>query len=358
MRRKLLVAAVAILAVGTVTAGALGAGGFVNDASPPNDAEQPSSTPAPATEQRTIAFDGGTPVELEADGNATVSGTTTLDAGTELSVRVQSADGATPRFFRVAEATVGEDGSFAATFDLSDITSERDVNVSVRAPDATREVAGRVIAPEGGFTAPTPTADDAAVSFDGTELVASENATLSGTTDAAPGTEISVRLRSADDGVQFLMIGEATVDEDGSFTVEFDTSDIYEQRSIEIVVAGDELNHSTSGSVVAPEGGFPDADDVEATFDGTAPIDLDAAANQSVSGSTNLDAGTEVHLSVVADDDGRLFARDTMTVDDDGSFTASLDLSNVEDDRNVTVELVVYHETVTTADGRVDAESE
>jgi hypothetical protein len=357
MRRKLLVAAVALLAVGTVTAGALGAGGFVNDASPPNDAEEPSATPTPAPENSTIAFDGGTPVELEADGNATVSGTTELEAGTELSVRVQSADDTAPRFFKVAEATVDEDGTFAATFDLSAITSERDVNVSVRAPDTTREVTGRVVAPEGGFTEPTPTAADAPVSFDGTELVAAENATLSGMTDAESGTEISVTLQSADDGTGFYTVASATVGEDGTFTVEFDMSNVYEQRAIEITVDGEDWSHSTDGAVVAPAGGFPDVDDVEASFDGSAPIDFDASANQTVSGSTNLDAGTEVHVSVMADDDGRLLARNTTTVDDDGNFTSSLDLSNVEDDRDVTVELVVYHETVATADGRAVEES-
>ncbi len=357
MRRTLLLAAVALLAVGTVTAGALGAGGIVPNASTPADAEEPSATPTPAPEDSTIAFDGGTPIELEADGNATVSGTTTLEAGTELSVRVQSADDTAPRFFKVAEATVDDDGSFTATFDLSAVTSERDVNVSVRAPDTTREVAGRVVAPEGGFTEPTPTAADAPVSFDGTELVATENATLSGTTDAAPGTEISVTLQSADDGTRFYKVAETTVGEGGSFTVEFDTSDIYEQRSIEITVDGEDWSHSTDGAVVAPEGGFPNADDVEATFDGSAPIDLDAATNQTVSGSTNLDAGTDVTVEVYAGDDGRLLALDSTTVDDDGAFTASLDLSNVEADRDVTVELVVYRETVATADGRVVAES-
>jgi hypothetical protein len=358
MRRTLLVAAVALLAIGTVTAGALGAGGIVPNASTPADAEEPSATPTPAPEDSTIVFDGGTPIELEADGNATVSGTTELEAGTELSIRVQSTDDTATRFFKAVEATVAEDGSFTATFDLSAITAERDVNVSVRAPGTTRGITGRVVAPEGGFTEPTTTATDAPVSFDGTELVATDNATLSGTTDAEPGTEITVSIQNADNGTGFYINRAATVESDGSFSVALDLNDIYEQREIDISVSGDEWSHSASGTIVAPEGGFPDADDVEASFDGSAPIDLDASANQTVSGSTNLDAGTEVHVSVTGDDEGRLLARNTTTVDDDGTFTASLDLSNVEDDRDVTVELVVYRETVATADSRVVEESE
>lgn len=359
MERNLLIAAVALLAVGTVTAGAIGVGGIVGDA-PANDAGQPTDTDrpsTPATGTDTFAFDGGTPVELEAVEDATVSGTTTLDAGTELSVRVQSADDASPRFFRSVEATVGDDGTFTATFDLGHITAERDVNVSVHAPNATERVAGNVVAPEGGFTEPTESdrGSDPA-SFDGgepVELVATDNATLSGTTTAEPGSEVSVRLQSADDGTQFFMTRTATVASDGSFTVHFDLSDIYEQRDVELSVVGDDWRHAESGTIVAPEGGFPDADDVEATIDGEEPIDLAAAANQTVSGSTNLDAGTEVSVELENASDGRLLAVASPTVDENGEFTATVDLSELDAGGDVTIELVVYRETIATADGRV-----
>ena len=357
MQRKLLVAVVAVLAVGGMAVGAVGTGGFLGDADQPNDAAPATDTeqPTPAGND-TVAFDDGTPVELEASEDATLSGMTTLDADTELSIRVQSADDTTPRFFQSVEATVADDGTFAAAFDLADITSEREVTVSVHAPNTTAEVDGRVVAPEGGFTEPTEREDDRTVSFDGDdpiELVATENATVSGTTTAETGSEIHVQIRSIDDGAQFLMGRTATVDSDGSFTVMFDLHEIYEQREIEISAVGDDWRQSASGTIVAPESGFPDVDGVEATIDGDQPIDLTVAASETVSGSTNLDAGTEVNVEIRNESDGHLLAVDETTVGEDGAFTANVDLSMAEPDQNVTIELAVYRETVTTADGRV-----
>lgn len=355
MRRKLLVAAVACLALVSMTVGVLGAGGYIGGA-PANDADPATETPSTATENDTVAFDGGQPVELEATENATVSGTTELDPGTELSVRVQSADDADPQFFKSVSTTVEDDGTFTATVDLSQFTTERAVKVSVRSDAATAETRGRIVAPEDGFSEPTEEADSAPVSFEGDgspTLAATGNATLSGTTEADPGSEITVRIRNADEGTAFLKSRAATVGEDGSFTVTYDLSDIYEQREIAVTVAGDDWRHETAGQVVAPDGGFPDADGVEAAFDGDEPLELAAAENQTVAGSTNLETGTEVSVRLHAPDDGRLLAAEETTVGGDGEFTATLDLSRLDAEQDVSVELVVYRETVATADGRV-----
>jgi len=58
------------------------------------------------------------------------------------------------------------------------------------------------------------------------ETTAEENATVSGTTNVAPSTEFSVRLRSTDDtSPRFTLTDdEVTVNADGTFEASFDLS--------------------------------------------------------------------------------------------------------------------------------------
>lgn len=374
MRRRLLVAlAVVALAVSGMTVGAVASGGFLGDPAPPGDTADvstPTNTETPTPDDAVVTFDGETPLELAVTDEAVVSGTADLDAGTTVSVRIQSADDAGPKFFKSAEATVGEDGSFAATFDLSQFKTERDVTVSVATGADTVTADGHIVAPESGFsdadsetdsdpdTESDTDATDAGPSVeldaDSLELAATDNATVSGTTTAAPGTELSVRLRNTDEGSPFFMSRTATVDEDGRFSVTFDLSSIYEEREGRVTVGGENVSHSTTASVVAPDGGFPDAEGVEASFDGAEPVELAAASNQTVSGSTNLDDGAEVSVRLrTADGDTRLLDATRTTVDANGSFTATFDLGDIEAGQDVTLELVVHRETVTTSDGTV-----
>ncbi|MEF8915672.1 BGTF surface domain-containing protein [Natronomonas sp.] len=58
-------------------------------------------------------------LHLEAAGNQTVTGTSTLDAGTEVTVRIRSS-GENP-FLMQRQVAIREDGTFAATFDLSSV---------------------------------------------------------------------------------------------------------------------------------------------------------------------------------------------------------------------------------------------
>lgn len=83
--------------------------------------------------------DGDT-VELESESvpstaEATVTGTTTLDPGTELRVRVRSAGDTEPAFLRSTTATVGSDGAWNATFDLSAVEDHDRLSVTVTAVD-------------------------------------------------------------------------------------------------------------------------------------------------------------------------------------------------------------------------------
>ncbi|RLM59422.1 PGF-CTERM sorting domain-containing protein [Halobellus sp. Atlit-31R] len=90
---------------------------------------------APATAQS----DGGT-FQLATDSvtsttNATISGTTTLEPGTELQVRVQSTGETDPQFLKTSAATVGDDGSWTTTFDLSAVETHDTITVTVVGPD-------------------------------------------------------------------------------------------------------------------------------------------------------------------------------------------------------------------------------
>jgi PGF-CTERM protein len=68
---------------------------------------------------------------VESVTNATVSGTTTLDAGTEIQVRLSSTGETSPQFLKTKTTTVGSDGVWNATFDLSAIETHDTVGVSV-----------------------------------------------------------------------------------------------------------------------------------------------------------------------------------------------------------------------------------
>ncbi|MBB6645679.1 BGTF surface domain-containing protein [Halobellus ruber] len=90
---------------------------------------------APAAAQS----DGDT-VALETDrvpstGNATVAGTTALDPGTELRILLRSTGDTEPAFLRSTTATVGPDGAWNATVDLSPVETHDRMSVTVTAAE-------------------------------------------------------------------------------------------------------------------------------------------------------------------------------------------------------------------------------
>jgi len=78
-----------------------------------------------------VTFDDDS-AELSAE-TTTVSGTAHVDAGTELEVVVRSAAGGETPFFLVEETTVGEDGEFAVTYNLTDAAPGTETIMEVRA---------------------------------------------------------------------------------------------------------------------------------------------------------------------------------------------------------------------------------
>ncbi len=82
----------------------------------------------------------GDAVELETESvpsteNATVAGTTTLDSGTELRVLLRSTGDTEPRFLRSTTATVGPDGAWNVTTDLSAVGTHDRLSVTVTAAE-------------------------------------------------------------------------------------------------------------------------------------------------------------------------------------------------------------------------------
>lgn len=82
------------------------------------------------------------------------------------------------------------------------------------------------------------------------ELPATTDATVSGTTSAAAGTVIEVQLRTMGAGA-FLRTGEATVTEDGNWSVEFDLSEA--SNGTEFELRTDNPSANVSGVIVESE---------------------------------------------------------------------------------------------------------
>lgn len=86
------------------------------------------STPDAAPAGTTVVTEGDA-LALDAAADQTIRGRTDLAAGTELIVRMRST-GQNP-FIRSVDVTVGEDGTFAATVDLSNVPGDASFEVVV-----------------------------------------------------------------------------------------------------------------------------------------------------------------------------------------------------------------------------------
>ncbi|MFB6069538.1 MAG: BGTF surface domain-containing protein [Halanaeroarchaeum sp.] len=94
--------------------------------------------------------DGGTGVALEATGNQTITGTTSLSAGANVTVRVRSSGDAP--LLQTRSVAVGENGTFSASFDLSGATPGTDLTVAVlHGSETLAETDGVVLPARSGF---------------------------------------------------------------------------------------------------------------------------------------------------------------------------------------------------------------
>jgi len=235
-----------LLAIGATIGLAAVTGAVILD--PAGSQQQPNTTddPANTTEQvnGTVVLSDTDTVRLDAATGQEISGRTDIAAGETLSVRLVSTSDATP-FLRDREATVSENGTFRTTVDLSAVTDQPSFELTVRHHgDVVANRSGRVV---GNATDPITDIDpgssdeyervgdsnesttaDASFVVEGETLTLapSENATLTAETELEAGTRVELLLRSADKSMPFLYAQETTVNEGGTLSAMFNTSDL------------------------------------------------------------------------------------------------------------------------------------
>lgn len=93
-----------------------------------------------------FTYDGDTLLVANASG-ATISGETSLDTGTEVTVRIRSSSGSSAQFLKTDTATVAENGTFSATFDFHGVPGNTSIVASATSADAgvIAETEGRVV---------------------------------------------------------------------------------------------------------------------------------------------------------------------------------------------------------------------
>ncbi len=335
---------VAVLVIGTAgTVGAFGLGALdapsVGQAGEASD-DPSSDYPEDQDDGDAVVFDGEEPLELVAGPNVTLDGTADLDDGTELQVRITST---AESGFLMSETVAVEDEAFAATFDLFDV-EPTDVTVTVyladgEEPDLLTSVDGVIVASDAADDRPIRDDSAGAVTFDDdpVELPAAPNATVSGTADAEPGAEIQVRVRST--GEQpFLVTDTTTVDGDGRFDAEVDLAEVEPDTTATVVARvvddgtdGEPVDVFGNATVVEADWDVEDASGAPFEVDlGDEPVELEAANGTVVDGETDLDPDTRLTVRVRGTGDRPFLHTEAATVDDDGSFSVTYDLSYAE----------------------------
>lgn len=243
-RRVALVALAALVALSGAVAGAPVTA--TADVSPTEIDRSPASVAETATPNEngsaTVAHDGAR-LTVYAAADQEIRGETTAEPGTELIIVLESANGS---FSEPERATVREDGTFAATFDLREMDSGSEFAVVVRKN-------GSVLGRETGARALEPPALTAEFVYEGERLTLhpTDEQSVRMRTNADPGSELTVELRV--DGA-FVSEARAPVADDGTATATFDLR---------------QFDSGTEFAVVAPDGTRADGVVVEASNETT-----------------------------------------------------------------------------------------
>ncbi|AQL43366.1 hypothetical protein BV210_11985 [Halorientalis sp. IM1011] len=233
-RRLVAAVAVVVVAVVAVVAGASVVGVF--DGSPADDTSPNESAVGDGTE-RTVALVTGDDnrVQAVATDNQSIRGESDLPPGTEVEVRVTST-GSQP-WARAETVTVRENGTFAATVNLSPAAWNETFQTSVVYAENGTELAnvtGAIVADEYASTNPAVAIGpmrEAVVRVDATS-----NESVVGTTDLPQGTVLEVEARRS--GLTpFLKEFETTVDAEGTFVGTMNFSEVDENRTFRATVS-------------------------------------------------------------------------------------------------------------------------
>ncbi|MFC4549992.1 MULTISPECIES: BGTF surface domain-containing protein [Halorussus] len=264
-------------------------------------------------------------IEHDADGlsvpasdSASVRGTTSAAPGTKLTVFLKSN---ASDFTDPAVVTVAENGTFDTAMRFGALDPGTEFEILVKRD-------GVVLARESGTVLDQSNIQvsfQTAVSSAGAPPVvrAAPDQTIRLRTDAVPGTELSVRVKSD----HFIHTEPAVVGKDGSANVTFDFGDVAPNTAVEL-----SAYHDGSGEAFETMAFIVNAtanlsiEGEDATFR--------TAENRTVRGTTDAEPGTNLTVMVHGDDFER---KRNVSVRENGSFAAEFDLSDVPPGANATV---------------------
>nr|WP_231518029.1 BapA/Bap/LapF family large adhesin [Alteromonas stellipolaris] len=247
------------------------------------------------------------------DTTPTILGNTDLPAGSEVAITVTDSQGNS----QTVTAVVDENGNFSA--DVEEALAQGNYEVSVEATDA----AGN-----------TTTAVDNSGNIDTAAPVLSINPqidgsdttpTISGSTDLPPGSTVTIVVTDSADNAQTI---DAIVDENGDFSVDVQTPLTEGDYTVEASATDDAGNTTT----VTENGGNIDT---QAPTISLEPLGTGNDTTPSISGSTNLEAGSTVTLTVTVTDSAGNSQTFTATVDANGEFSADVPAELADGDYTV-----------------------
>ncbi|WP_244081650.1 retention module-containing protein, partial [Aeromonas caviae] len=245
------------------------------------------------------------------DRTPTLTGTTDAPAGSTVTLVVTDANGNQ----QTLTATVQPDGSFSV--DVTTPLAEGDYQVTASVTDPAGNTGTATDDGSVDTTAPIVTVNAPDNTNDNTP-------TITGTTDAAPGSTVTLTVTDANGNQQTLT---ATVQPDGSY-------------SADVVTPLPDGGYDVTASVTDPAGNRGTSSD-DGSVDTTANItvsldDVNAAnvANTPISGTSDVGPGRTVTL-VISDATGKSVTVTAVT-DADGNYQTSADLSGLADG-NLTV---------------------
>ncbi|MFD3284916.1 BapA/Bap/LapF family large adhesin [Alteromonas macleodii] len=234
------------------------------------------------------------------DTTPTISGNTDLPAGSEVVITVTDSQGNT----QTVTAVVDENGNFSA--DVEEALAQGNYEVSVEATDAAGNTT-TAVDNSGNIDTTAP-----ALSLDSQTDGSDTTPTISGSTDLPPGSTVTIVVTDSAGNTQTI---DAVVDENGDFSVDVQTPLTEGEYTVE-ASATDEAGNTTT---VTENGGNIDT---QAPTISLEPLGTGNDTTPSISGSTNLEAGSTVTLTVT--DSAGNSQTFTATVDANGEFSADV----------------------------------
>ncbi|NDW21292.1 BapA/Bap/LapF family large adhesin [Alteromonas hispanica] len=252
------------------------------------------------------------PLGIGNDNTPTISGNTDLAAGSTVTITVTDSAGTVQSF----TATVDANGDFSA--DVPNPLADGNFDVTATATDAAGNTATDTVSGDINSAAPTLSLDPLGSGNDTTP-------TISGNTDLAPGSTVTLTVTDSAGNTQTF---SAIVQGDGSFTADVPASLPEGDYSV-TATATDGAGNSAS---VTENGGNIDTTAPSITID-TQGLGNDATP--SISGTTDLNAGDTVSISVT--DNAGNTQTFTATVQNDGTYSADVPADLAEGSFSVTV---------------------